>query len=104
MIHDHFGRFSKIYLSTEPFSIRYSDGNTDGYSIDADGAKHPLPPYRTIPGTFYFAALEVCCSGQPPPLDGYVGDGSFNVGGLADWDLMVSPEVVARPRHQGRSR
>ena len=94
VIHDHSGRFSKIYLSTEPFSIRYSDGNTDGHSIDADGAKHPLPPYRSIPGSFYFGGLEVCCSGTPYPSDGYVGEGSFNLGGLADWDLLISPDVV----------
>ena len=97
VIHDHSGRFSKIYLSTESFSVSYSsndEDSTDGYSISADGAKHPLPPYRTIPGTFYFVGMEVCCSGQPPPRDGYVGEGSFNLGGLADWDLMVSPDVA----------
>ena len=94
VIHDHSGRSAKIYLSTEVFSIRYSDDSTDGYSIGADGTRNALPPYRTIPGSFYFAGLEVCCSGQPPPRDGYVGDGSFNLGGLADWDLMVSPNVT----------
>ena len=49
MIHDHSGRFSKIYLSTEGFSVSYSvDDGTDGYTL----------------------------------------------AGLADWDLMVSPDVA----------
>ena len=97
VIHDHRGSFAKIYLSTEPFSVWHSPDDVDsmdGYSISADGTKNALPPYRTVPGTFYFAGMEVCCSGRPPPRDGYVGDGSFNVGGLADWDLMVSPDVA----------
>ena len=49
VIHDHSGRFSKIYLSTEGFSVSYSvDDGTDGYTL----------------------------------------------AGLADWDLMVSPDVA----------
>ena len=49
VIHDHSGRFSKIYLSTDGFSVSYSvDDGTDGYTL----------------------------------------------AGLADWDLMVSPDVA----------
>ena len=47
VIHDHTGSFSKIYLSTDGFSVDYSDG-----------------------------------------------EGDFNLSGLADWDLMVSPDVA----------
>ena len=49
VIYDHSGRFSKIYLSVDGFSIDYSDdGGANGYTLT----------------------------------------------GLADWDLMVSPEVA----------
>ena len=48
VIHDHSGRFSKIYLSTDGFSVDYSNDEGDGYTLT----------------------------------------------GLADWDLMVSPEVA----------
>ena len=49
VIRDHYGRFSKIYLSTDGFSIDHSDdGGMDGYTLT----------------------------------------------GLADWDLMVSPDVA----------
>jgi hypothetical protein len=47
VIHDHMGSFSKIYLSTDGFSVDYSDG-----------------------------------------------EGDFTLSGLADWDLMVSPDVA----------
>ena len=47
VIHDHTGSFSKIYLSTDGFSVDYSDG-----------------------------------------------EGDFNLSGLADWVLMVSPNVA----------
>ena len=34
VIHDHSGRFSKIYLSTDGFSVEYSDDDgTDGYTL-----------------------------------------------------------------------
>ena len=49
VIHDHIGRFSKIYLSTDGFSIDYSDdGGMNGYTLT----------------------------------------------GLADWEIMVSPDVA----------
>ena len=49
VIHDHTGRFSKIYLSTDGFSVDYSDdAGANGYTLT----------------------------------------------GLADWDLMISPDVA----------
>ena len=48
VIHDHTGRFSKIYLSTDGFSVDYSNDEGDSYTLT----------------------------------------------GLADWELMVSPEVA----------
>ena len=65
VIHDHSGRFSKIYLSTESFSVEYyDDDGTDGYALT---------------GTDGYALT---------------GTDGYTLTGFADWDLMVSPDVA----------